>query len=606
MKNLYRFISLVLGICILISCNCHTALVTITRCDDSADTLSVRFQRHSGFWEYRIPENELAGVSRIEVFPDYAIAKVGEEGFFLATDGMATYFKERERDESRSIYADHQLRMQGVKTPRGCFAEMFDSYRFNVKTTFACQGGTYTSKIEYVLDGVEPYEDLVLRVYELKGEDATYSGMGRLYRRLYVEGKKQPLVQRAEENPLLKYAVDNPEIRIRQCWKPVPTPTGPDQTRENEPEVRVKVTFERCCELIDALKAGGVPESELTLVGWNLKGHDGRFPTVFPPEEKLGGESGLRHLIGYAQENGFQIVPHICTGDSYRVSEDFDENDLAVKPDGGYDCKFVYGSGRMFKLCNKVAYEKFVQPINDSLRAYGFRGIEYNDVYSIIPPVACCNPDHPLNAEESAGYARLILKDGADKIGGIGSEGGYDHVADVLDFCLYTSMSGLTKLGSKMRDDYFPVWHIIYNGYIYSCPFSECVNYTIKEPRVSMKIQEYGCHPTFYIYSAHRDDARNWMGSLSSDLRCETEEELQITVDAIKGGYDYLKEYGYIQYLTMEDHCRLSDGVFRTLFSDGTVTVCNYSDEPFIYEGVEIAPESWKVFRASGKQGSVK
>lgn len=580
---------------LLSSCASHTVQVTITHDDATTDSLSVRLAEHHGVFEYRLPVEQLEAVSSVKIVPDFARAEAGEDGFFLATDGMATYFKEREKNESRSIYANHQLRMQGVKTPRGCFAEMMDSYRFNAKTTFSYDDGVYTSEIEYELGDVEPYEDLVLRIYELKGDEASYSGMGRLYRKLYVEGKKQTLAERAEKNPLLRYAVDNPEIRIRQCWKPVPTPTGPDQTRENEPEVRVKVTFDRCCELVDALKSGGVPESQLTLVGWNLKGHDGRFPTVFPPEETLGGEPGLRHLIGYAQQNGFQIVPHICTGDSYRVSEDFDENDLAVMPDGGYDCKFVYGSGRMYKLCNKVAYEKFVQAVNDSLRAYGFRGIEYNDVYSIIPPIECCSPEHPLNAEESAEYARLILKDGADKIGGIGSEGGYDHVAEVLDFCLYTSMSGLTKLGTKMRDEYFPVWHIIYNGYIYSCPFSECVNYSIKDPGVSMKIQEYGCHPTFYFYSAHRDDTHNWMGNLNSDLLCGTEEELRTSVEAIRKGYDYLKDYGYIQYLTMDDHCSLADGVYRTLFSDGTVTVCNYSDAPFTYEGVEIAPESWKV-----------
>lgn len=547
--------------------------------------------------EYRVPLEELSGVDTLEIVPDYAWARAGEDGFYVSTDGMATYFKERDTAQERSLYSRHQIRMQGIKTPRGCFAEMFDSYRFNVKTTLSYDAGLYRSKTEYILKGVEPYEDLVLRVYELKGSDATYSGMGRLYRKLYVEGKKEPLAGRAGKNPLLKYAVDNPEIRIRQCWKPVPTPTGPDQTRENEPEVRVKVTFDRCCEIVDALKAGGVPEAQLTLVGWNLKGHDGRFPTVFPPEEKLGGEPALRHLIGYAQENGYQIVPHICTGDAYRVSEDFDENDLALMPDGGYDDKAVYGSGRMYKLCNKVAYEKFVQPVNDSLRAYGFRGVEYNDVYSIIPPVACCSKDHPLNAVESARYASLILKDGADKIGAIGSEGGYDHVADVLDFCLYTSISGLSKLGTKMRDEYFPIWHIIYNGYIYSCPFSESVNYPIKETRASMKIQEYGCHPTYYFYSAHRDDTRNWMGSTSSDLLCGNEEELLASVDAVRQGYDYLKEYGYIQYLTMEDHHSLAEGVYRTLFSDGTVTICNYSETPFTFKGEEIAPESWKVFR---------
>lgn len=66
---------------------------------------------------------------------------------------------------------------------------------------------------------IEPYEDLVLKIYSLEGDDADYSGMGRLYRKLFVEGRIRPLSERATENQLLKYAIDNPEIRIRQAWK---------------------------------------------------------------------------------------------------------------------------------------------------------------------------------------------------------------------------------------------------------------------------------------------------------------------------------------------------------------------------------------------------
>ena len=57
--------------------------------------------------------------------------------------------------------------------------------------------------------------------------------------------------------------------------------------------------------------------------------------------------------------------------------------------------------------------------------------------------------------------------------------------------------------------------------------------------------------------------------------------------------------YGYIQYLTMDNHEALSPGVYCTTFSDGTQTVCNYSDKPFCYKGVGIAPESWHIFEAN-------
>lgn len=583
-----KFLPLLLLAC---ACSQHTANVRIVYSDGNIVEKNVKFKPAGGHLEYVVEKPLLKGIDTLSITPDFAVANAGEEGFFVQPDGVATYFLTDRKDAVNDCCSKHPLAMEGISTPRGSFIEIFRSYRFNLNIHTSLKDGTYTNTLQYILKDVEPYEDLVLSIYELKGKDATYSGMGRLYRKLFVEGRLQLLKDKAESRPLLKYAVESPEIRIRQAWKPVPTPVE-NQTRENEPAVRVKVTFDRVCDIVDALKKAGVDKSQLTLVGWHLKGHDGRFPTVFPPESTLGGEPALKHLISYAQDNGFQIVPHICTGDSYRVSEDFDERDLAVKRDGRYDCEFIYGSGRMFKLCNKVAYEKFVRPINDSLRAYGFRGIEYNDVYSIIPPVVCTNPNHPQNELESTEYVKRILVDGAEKIGGIASEGGYDHVIDVLDYALYVSM-GADLDRNRLRDDYLPIWHIIYNGYIYSCPFSQSVNYPVKDPGVAMKIQEYGGHPTFYFYSAHRDDTRNWLGSAAQDLLCADEKELDTAVKAIRQGYDYLKEYGYIQYLTMEDHVKLADGIYKTTYSDGTVTICNYSDVPYDYDGCIVAAQNW-------------
>lgn len=592
-----------LSFMLLLGAGACSQKVTVRSVYDSGDEkiCTVSLRKKSGCGELFIPKEKLSGIDTLEVSMDFLSARDGEEGYFLFSDGYLTRFLPDRPDTSRCLYRNHPIAMAGAKTPRGCWAQMFETYRFDMRHVISHRDGVYSSKFQYILKDVAPYDDLVLKIYSLSGDDADYSGMGRLYRKLYVEGKIQPLRERAELNPLLKYAVDYPEIRIRQAWKPVPTPV-PDQTRENEPPVRVKVTFDRCCDIVDALKAGGVDGAQLTLVGWNLKGHDGRFPTVFPPESSLGGESALKNLISHTQGEGYQIVPHICTGDSYRVSEDFDENDLAVDSHGEFDAKFIYGSGRMYKLCNKVAYEKFVQPVNDSLRAYGFRGIEYNDVYSIIPPVTCCSPEHPLDMLESAEYARKILADGAAKIGGIGSEGGYDHVASVLDFALYVSMSGPKTNPGRLKDEYVPVWHIIYNGYIFSCPFSQSVNYPIKPSEVGMKVIEYGCHPTFYYYSAHRDDSHNWIGTKTLDLKCGTQQELEESVDVIRQGHDYLMEYGYIQYLTLERHEQIAPSVYCSTFSDGTRTVCNYGSDPFVCGDVSIAPSGWHIFRPEDKQ----
>ena len=257
----------------------------------------------------------------------------------------------------------------------------------------------------------------------------------------------------------------------------------------------------------------------------------------------------------------------------------------------------------MYNMCNKAAYEKNAQKHHDALVDLGFRGILYNDVYSIVPPTVCDDPNHPVNSKEAQMWGYKTLEDGARKLGGVASVGGYDHFAPILDYCLYTIMSfDYDNMGVKpMRDGYVPLWHIVYNGTILNCPISSCVNYTVKEPAIAMKQLEYGGHPTYYFYSAHRDDAAYWKGGRtktggSKDLLCGTQQELEEAVAAIKKGCDHLAEYGHLQYEFMEDHCELAPQVFRTIWSDGTELICNYTDKPYTYKDVNVEPEGYRYF----------
>lgn len=230
------------------SCADHKVYVRTVYSDGTAEEDTVCFAGTDGGMEFRIEKDRLENVDTISVTPDFAIAHAGEDGFFLLPEGIATYFLENRPDVTRRIFRRHPLAMVGICTPRGCFMEVLKTYRFDMAVSTIHKGGEYRNTLDYVFKGVAPKHDLVLEVYELKGDEATYSGMGRLYRKLFVEDRLVPLKDKAAARPLLKYAVDNPEIRIRQAWKPVPTPE-PDQTPENEPAVRVKVTFDRVCDL---------------------------------------------------------------------------------------------------------------------------------------------------------------------------------------------------------------------------------------------------------------------------------------------------------------------------------------------------------------------
>ena len=452
--------------------------------------------------------------------------------------------------------------------------------------------------LSYLFDftDVTPYEDIVVDWYELKGKDADYSGMGRLYRKYQLDrGEVIPLKERAADNALLAYAASSPEIRIRMAWKPAPA-TVRHQTPDNEPPVHAAVTFNRVYDIIDSLKAHGVEKAELCLVGWQVGGHDGRYPDVSPVEPTLGGEETLRNLIGYAEKNGYIIAAHTNSSDAYQIASCWDDDLIVQNADGSLHYSETWSGGDMYKMC-LAHVEDIVPPAqHDFVKSLGFNGMHYIDCHSNNYPQPCYNPSHPFNRKQQAEAAARHLEDARSKFGGVQCEGAFDFVASAQDYIIYVTFDLDKGKHNPMVDRYVPLWNIVYNGIIMNNAATETVNYTIKEPASALKAIEYGSRPLFYFYSAFRTDAYNWMGN--ADLHCATDEELSTAAVAISRGYEDMLKLGYLQYEFLDENRELSTDVFLSRWSDGSEVVCNYGSAPYSYRGREVAPLSYELYKS--------
>ena len=419
------------------------ALVTATYKDNTMRDTTITLQKQpDGALRFQWKQEALRSIKFMTVRPDFAHALPGDSGYFLHPDGRMVKFLPRDLDYDLKLNR-LPLPIFGLQTRRGTYMGYIKGLRFESWLHSVLKNGVYSFYVNLELAHVNPYEDYIIDFYPLKGKDATYSGMGRLYRRMQLEsGAVIPLRERIKNNPTLAYAVQSPLIRIRQGWKPVPTPVV-EQTPETEPPMKVRVTFDRVKDIVNELKRQGIRKADLTLVGWNHKGHDGRFPTLFPVEPTLGGEKKLKSAIRHAQKNGYMIAAHVCTNDSYRISPDWDEADVAKNPDGSlsHDKGAVYGSGNMYNLCYQASFQKFVAENNRRTAALGFKGMHYIDVISTVLPTVCYDPHHPLNRKEAALWANKHLQAGRDAFGGVSSEGGYDFVAGSLDYALYITFN---------------------------------------------------------------------------------------------------------------------------------------------------------------------
>ena len=544
---------------------------------------------------FTLPRAEIVakGAKSVELTPDFARAKKGDRGFWAVSSGETGTF----RCDEGSLDCNRWQLMSfyGMQTPERTFVAIVRKLKYYFTTRVVAERGAY--RMSCVLErelASQPYEDLEIEFRRLDGKDASLAGMARAYRRYQLDrGAVRPLVERVKDNPTLKYAIEAPEVRIRQAWKPVPSPV-PDQTPENEPPVKAVVPFDRVADIAREFRRQGVDKAEFCLVGWQAGGHDGRWPQVFPVEPRLGGEERLRACIRAVKDLGYLIVPHGNYLDAYRIAESWDEEWLLKDLDGRTTMDAgCWGGGAGFRICPQRAYERFMSREMPRMKALGFRGLGYFDVVSIVQARYCGDPRHPLNGAEAASWWGKGAELAKSCFGGFASEGAFDHFAGSLDYGLYVSFNDPQKYPKGLVDRMAPLTALVYNGIFATNPFTRTVNFTAQDRYCQLKLIEFGGRPAFYFYSKFVSNGTDWMGD--NDLRSGTDEELEKSVARIRAGWDIYRQLSHLQFVCMDDHAEVSPGVWRTDYANGESVLVNYNGTAASVGGIEVPAEGWRL-----------
>jgi len=538
----------------------------------------------------KIPKN----INKLYVLQDTFAQTVNNNGYYVVSNdferysGFLTYFKERDDFEYMTKPEIKLLNMFGVKCDHYVIVAIVNqmSYDYNIQITKL--GNTYRMGLVYELEKINIYEDIKITLYPLD-LNATYIDMAKFYRKYQLEqGDCKTLKEKISERPELEYIKDSVEIRIRLGWKPAPPPVL-EQTEENEPSMHVACDFDRVKDIIDELKKQGVEKCEICLVGWNKSGHDGRWPTAFPVEPLLGGESKLKELIAYAQNNGYKIVCHSNSTDCYSISDYFNNGEIAMVDKNGNICvnPVPWSGGTMYWLCPQIGWE-IAQEILPKISELGFRGLHYIDVMSIIEPRTCFHEKHPCNASQTVDYYHKIMELSVNLFGGFASEGVFDYCAKYLDYGLYICFNRKKEV---CMDKGIHLWEMVYHGIIMSNSGTNTVNYPIKTPDDRLQVFECGSRPLMYFYSKFKDSGDNWMGI--NDLTADTDELLKESISYVKKAYDEYKKVSYLQTEFIEDYKELTDDVHEITYSDGTIMVTNFGEDPYWYKGNHVPPKDF-------------
>ena len=574
------------------------ATVCLTYRDGKSETRHVPLVRQEdGAWRYELRTIDMPdGLARVTLVNDAAVRINGDPGWWMIDDGRWGRFTRA----SGETAASRRMRMPffGMKTAadKAWFA-IVKGLRLECTDAITVAGGVFTLALTLnVADiGFTPYENWVVDFYELEGENATYSGMGRLYRNWQIErGAVRPLYERVKGNPALAYAADSFFLRCKfgRCDR---TKTTKEDWLKAMPPVLVEHTFEDFKDIMRRFKEIGIDKAEMCMVGFQQGGHDGPFPDLFPADERFGGEKGMRDAIAYGKSLGYRMNCHINQNNFYRNAKRWNLADVA-KDARGEPLKYtVYPGGQVYRSCWEVCCNKYVDKDIADEKDLGLNGLFHVDVTSAILPGVCHDPKHPNNRRSMCEWQLRVGEKVRAAFGGYSSECGIDHCAPILDNALYvSSYPGWHSKKTDLVDGYFPIWHVVYSGIILSNPFyatidapcardsgsgktdavrgSEAVTTYLDTPaRRTLKVFELNGRPMFY-YTDYKDLA------------------------PIKRMYDRWQAIKHLQFEYLEEHEEIAPDVFRARYSNGEEVVCNYTDKPFDYQGKAVAPFDYGIF----------
>ncbi len=573
----------------------ESAEISVVHDGGKTDKYTLNLQKvGDNIWRLKIPTCKIPrDAKHIDVLNSWAVAKKGEDGYFVTPDSNMGTFRE---DNGQYRVRKNQVKLYGMKSPKGCFVGIMKGLEFEQEVYVEVKNGEYKIFPRYRIDKIEfdPYEDIIIDYYKLEGKDANYSGMARTYRNYQLErGEVTPLKERVKNNPTLDFTAKSIYVRIKagRCDRRA---YPYKMWGKREFPLVVDNTFEDISNIMKRMKELGIDWAEVCLVGWHKGGHDGPFPDLFPVPQEFGGEEKMIETIETGKSLGYNMTVHVNhTSFYYGKAKRLPLSDVAKGVDGKPRKYTFWPGGQAYNSCYQTLCNRLIDDDLAKFKSMGLNGTFHVDVTSARAPTACHDPMHANNKKQMAEWQNKVNAKCQEAFGSYSSECAFDHVAKTLDYGLYVTWQGAetTKKG-KLIDRPIPLTELIYHGIILTNPFYGTIDapYERGEDKFSdvkesyaylqtpanrmLKVIEFGGRPSFYYI-----DYKN--------------------LEPMKKFYETYQKVKHLQFEFMESHEEVAKDVFITKYANGAEIVCNYRETPYKYNGREIAPKQFELFEKS-------
>ncbi|MEI6423938.1 MAG: DUF5696 domain-containing protein, partial [Lentisphaerota bacterium] len=392
----------------------------------------------------------------------------------------------------------------------------------------------------------------------------------RLRQHIMVDLGKKTLVERAAESPEVAYLLDAYIMKLFHGIENVGYMME-GKTAVNPGSFQNYMTFAEASAGLQKLKKAGVDKILTQCTGWNTKGHDGLYPTRFPIEERLGGESGFRDMIRIGNGLGFNIQVHDNFIMQNLNSPDFDRDYAIIDVHGEPLIHGRWAGGPEASGWPLAMPEEKIAGHLQRMRELGLKGMYYVD-YMQQPLEVNYHPKHKGPRSACARGQVRIVEECRRFFGSCGTEFGFlpcaiaaDHIATCGDpWHLRMCRPEWPVMALIDPQNVVPVWQMAMSGLV-----------TLEARRGvtwanAMTCVLYGGVP--------RDEwsARPGVMPVLDDAR----------VEALKAVYDLcVVRFGHLKRQQITAYKKLADGVQHTRFADGTEVTADFVSQELVVNG---------------------
>ncbi len=338
-------------------------------------------------------------------------------------------------------------------------------------------------------------------------------------------------------------------------------------------------TFAQAEEILEELADLGVDSIELQLKGWTKNGYY-TDPKMFPVNSKVGGSSGLKSLVSYAEDKDVSIILEANFLEARSSSSGFSErNDVVYL---GNNSIFANYDESLF-LMTPTAAQSNLTTFLDKAENYDVDGVSFYAMGQYL--FYNYNSSYYTTQAQCLTIWQEMMQTASDSLGEVVVQGGNSYVIGYAD--KITDVPDEDS-GYQITTSAVPFYQIVTHGL--ATYTGEAGNLSSDLEQTTLKWVEYGYMPYFEL---------TYDGSealMYTDYSTLFSSEYTDWIDDIAEIYaDFNENLKDLQTVFIDSHEEVEDNVYKVTYENGTIIYVNYNDEDVSVDGLTVEAMSYTI-----------